>query len=82
MAGLYFPVALLPDWIQWASNVQPLTPAVELLRSTLVGQSLSSSAWVLLLKLALFAGVALPLSIAVLRKALHASRRRGTILEY
>ena len=82
IAGLYFPVALLPDWIRWASEVQPLTPAVELLRSTLVGQPLSDPAWFPLTKLAVFAAVVLPLSVAVLRVALQMSRRRGTILEY
>jgi ABC-2 type transport system permease protein len=82
VAGLYFPVVLLPDWIQWASEVQPLTPAVELLRSTLVGQPLSDPAWLSLTKLAVFAAVALPLSVAALKAALRVSRRRGTILEY
>src|SRR4051812_25911064 len=37
VGGLYFPVSLLPDWIQWASHVQPLTPAVDLMRRLLVG---------------------------------------------
>jgi len=82
VAGLYFPVALLPDWIRWASDVQPLTPAVELLRTTLVGQPLSHPAWLTVTKLAVFAGVALPLAVAVLQRALRSSRRRGTILEY
>lgn len=82
VAGLYFPIALLPEWIQWAADAQPLTPAVELLRSTLVGEPLSHSAWLLLAKLAVFAAVVLPLSVAALRRALHMSRRRGTILEY
>jgi ABC-2 type transport system permease protein len=82
VAGLYFPVALLPGWIQWASNVQPLTPAVELLRSTLSGQPLNEAAWVLVLELVGFAAIALPISIALLSKALDVSRRRGTVLEY
>jgi ABC-2 type transport system permease protein len=82
VAGLYFPVALLPDWIRWASDVQPLTPAAELLRSTLVGQPLAHSAWLSVAKLMFFAAVVVPISMAVLRMALRASRRRGTILEY
>jgi ABC-2 type transport system permease protein len=82
ISGLYFPVDLLPGWIQWASEVQPFTPAVELFRATLVGQSLSDPAWVPVAKLVAFAAVALPLSVVGLRAALRASRRRGTILEY
>ena len=82
IAGLYFPVALLPGWIRWMSEVQPLTPAVELLRWTLVGQPLSDPAWLPLMKLVVFAAIALPLSVAAVRRALHSGRRRGTILEY
>ena len=82
VGGLYFPVALLPDWIEWASEVQPYTPAVDLLRWALVGQELPDSGWLLTAKLAVFALVAAPLAIVVLAMAIRASRRRGTILEY
>jgi ABC-2 type transport system permease protein len=82
VAGLYFPVSLLPGWIEWASDVQPLTPAAELLRNTLVGRPLEDPVWVPLLTLAAFALIALPLSIAALKAAVRSSRRRGTILEY
>ena len=82
VAGLYFPVALLPDWIRWASDAQPLTPAVELLRWSLAGRPLQDPGWLPWAKLALFTALALPLSTLVLRAALRRSRRRGTILEY
>jgi ABC-2 type transport system permease protein len=82
VAGLYFPVALLPAWIEWASEVQPFTPAVDLLRHLLVGAPLESSAWVEAAKLALFACVLLPPSVWVLHRAIRVGRRRATIIEY
>lgn len=82
IAGLYFPVSLLPDWIEWASEVQPFTPAVELMRHLLVGTELSDPAWLDLLRLAGFAAVLMPLSVWLLRKAIRTSRRTGTIIEY
>jgi ABC-2 type transport system permease protein len=82
IAGLYFPVALLPDWIEWASQVQPFTPAVDLLRWALAGQALTDPAWLAVTKLVGFALVALPISLAVMAAALRLTRRRGTILEY
>jgi ABC-2 type transport system permease protein len=82
IAGFYFPVALLPGWIEWASHVQPFTPAVGLLRHLLLGIELGHSAWHDTLKLAAFAAVLLPLSIAGLVAAVRVTRRRGTILEY
>lgn len=82
VAGFYFPVTLLPDWIEWTAHVQPFTPSVELLRHLLVGASLESSVWLPLAKLAGFAAVLMPLSVWVLHRAVGLSRRRGTIIEY
>jgi ABC-2 type transport system permease protein len=82
LAGFYFPIALLPDWLQWASDVQPFTPAVELMRNLVVGTPMSESAWGALLQLVLFTAVLLPISVWSLRAALRTSRRRGTIIEY
>ena len=82
VAGLYFPVTLLPDWIEWASEVQPFTPAVDLMRNLLVGTELRDPAWSSVLKLAGFAAVLLPAGAWLTKVALRAARRRGTIIEY
>jgi ABC-2 type transport system permease protein len=82
LAGVYFPVELLPSWIQWASDVQPFTPAVDLLRNVLVGTDLPDSLLTVMLKLVGFTAALLPFSVLALRGALKRSRRRGTIIEY
>ena len=82
VAGLYFPIALLPDWLRWASEVQPFTPAVDLLRHLYVGAPLGDPAWLSILKLAGFCAVLLPLSLLAVRRALCVAARRGTITEY
>jgi ABC-2 type transport system permease protein len=82
VAGLYFPVALLPGWIEWASDVQPFTPAVQLLRYLLVGTPLQSSPWVDVAKLALFAAALVPPSVWLLHRCVQVGRRRATITEY
>lgn len=82
VGGLYFPVTLLPEWIQWAQHVQPFTPAADLLRHLLVETPLREAAWLSLLKLTCFAGVLFPVSIWVLGRAVHFGQRRGTIIEY
>src|SRR5207253_9343551 len=43
IGGFLFPVALLPPWIRWTSEIQPFTPAVELLRKLLVGTPMTQS---------------------------------------
>ncbi len=82
IAGLYFPVTLLPDWIEWASEVQPFTPAVELLRHVLVDSPMSDPLWLALAKLVGFSTVLWPGAIWVANRAIAAGQRRGTIIEY
>jgi ABC-2 type transport system permease protein len=82
LAGLYFPVAVLPDWMEWMSAIQPFTPAVDLMRNVLVGTPVDGSAWVAAAKVAGFAAVLMPFAAWLLTLAIRAGRRRGTILEY
>jgi ABC-2 type transport system permease protein len=81
-AGVYFPVALLPDWIEWVSKVQPLTPAVDLLRHLISSAPTTDPPLLDAAKLVLWACVLLPASLWVLSIGIRYSRRRGTIIEY
>jgi ABC-type multidrug transport system permease subunit len=81
-AGLYFPVSLLPEWIQWTADVQPMTPTADLMRHVLVGTEMSGSVLAAVLKLIGFALVMLPIATLVLRGSIERSRRKGTITEY
>jgi ABC-2 type transport system permease protein len=82
LAGVYFPVELLPEWIRWASDAQPFTPAVDLLRHLLVGTDLPNPAWLDLARLLAFSAALVPLSVWALAAAVRRSRRTGTIIEY
>jgi ABC-2 type transport system permease protein len=82
ISGLYFPVSLLPDWIQWTANIQPFTPAVDLLRHLLIGLPMRGSPWTAVLKLVLFAVVLLPAALWAVRASVLRARRTGTIIEY
>ncbi len=82
LGGFVFPIALLPEWIQWTSNAQPFTPTLELLRNVLVGTPLDGSPWTMFAKIAAAAAVLLPLSTWVLSVAIRKSQERGTIIEY
>lgn len=82
VAGLYFPVEVLPSWIEWTSQVQPFTPATDLLRHVLVDTPLPEPAAIGLAKLVGFTVVLLPLSLLVVERAIRLGRKRGTLTEY
>jgi ABC-2 type transport system permease protein len=82
VGGLYFPVSLLPNWLQTIAKLQPFTAATDLLRHLLVNSSLGETPQTALLKLVGFAAVLLPLSIYLLARAIRFGQRRGTIIEY
>lgn len=82
ISGIYFPVGLLPGWIRWLSEVQPFTPAVNLLRNVLIGFPMPDPAWEYLLKLTLFTLISLPLAAWAIARAVDYAHRRGTLLEY
>lgn len=82
VSGMIFPVDLLPGWIAWAADVQPFTPAVELLRHLIVDTPLRESASTSLLKVAGFVVVLLPLSLLAINRAIEIGRRRATLIEY
>jgi ABC-2 type transport system permease protein len=82
IGGLYFPVAVLPGWIRWTSEVQPFTPATDLLRHLLVGTPLVHPAIDELLKLLGFIIILLPFGVLLLRAAIRYGQRTGTVAEY
>jgi ABC-2 type transport system permease protein len=82
IGGLYFPIAVLPEWIRWASEAQPFTPAADLMRHFLVGSPLAHPAAVELLKLVAFSVALLPLAFMLLRASLRRGQLTGTIAEY
>ncbi|MCW3066633.1 MAG: transporter permease [Solirubrobacterales bacterium] len=82
VAGIYFPISILPGWLRWASDVQPFTPATDLLRHALTGTALLHPAWLEMLKLVGFAAVGLPVALMAVRASVRRGRRSATILEF
>jgi hypothetical protein len=64
------------------SEVQPFTPATDLLRHLLIGAPLTHPAAVELLKLVVFSVVLLPAGLLLLRGAIRYGQHTGTVAEY
>ncbi len=79
VAGAYFPISLLPDWLQFVARALPMTYAYDAMRETLLrGASLGElgpALWVLVI----FAAVGLPLAAFACRWAIEYARRDGSL---
>ncbi|HEX6399512.1 MAG TPA: ABC transporter permease [Actinomycetota bacterium] len=77
-SGSYFPVTLLPSWLQAIARVNPITLAVDATREALLGGSTVGGVAdaITILPVAL---AALGLGVIALRLALRRERRRGTL---
>jgi ABC-2 type transport system permease protein len=78
-SGAYFPLSVLPGWVQTLSELNPMTLAVEAMRESLLGDGGWSDVGTALLVLAPASLVTLALGILAFRVALLRERRRGTL---
>lgn len=82
VSGVFYPVAILPEWLQTVARFMPLTYALRLMRqSLLAGASWSELANDLMALLA-FCVVLFPLSLFVFQFAVRRARVEGTLTHY
>ncbi|MCP4349634.1 MAG: ABC transporter permease [Desulfobacterales bacterium] len=82
MGGVYYPISVLPHWMQEAANFIPTTHALEALRMSLLGGHGFSAITGHLLALAMWALIGLPLSLVCFRFAMNIARKNGTLGHY
>lgn len=82
IGGVYYPVEILPDWLQFVSKFIPVTYALRVMRlSLLTGASWEELASDLIV-LAGFTVVLFPLSLVTFRWAVERARQDGTLAHY
>ena len=82
IGGVYFPVTVLPDWLQYISRILPITYAVRGMQLAVYrGYNLSQLKREIFF-LTAFSVVLVPVSILIFKKALYRTRIRGTLGQY
>lgn len=82
LAGVYYPIAVLPDWLEPVSRFLPLTYALDGMRLALLrGYSLYQIRLDLLVLLA-FTLVLTPLALFIFRQALKRAKMEGSLTQY
>jgi ABC-2 type transport system permease protein len=78
--GMLFPVSVLPDWLRLVARLNPVTYALDAMRSALLGGARFDTVLEPLLALYLFGAVLLPLSMAAFAWALRRTKTTGTLM--
>lgn len=82
LGGVYFPLSVLPGWLQTAALFIPFTHALEALRQAMLnGQGLLGLGTQVMI-LGIFAVTLLPLSLAVFSWAVYQAKRLGTLSQF
>ncbi len=80
--GVYYPVEVLPDWLETLSRFLPVTYALQAVRKALLLGAGLEDIFPELAALAGFACILLPLSLWLFRLAVRRARDEGTLTHY
>jgi ABC-2 type transport system permease protein len=82
LAGVFYPVSVLPGWMQKAAVFVPLTPALDGMRFAVLRGSGLDELIPQLTALLIFAAVAVPLSALTFAWAVRRAKRDGSLTHY
>jgi ABC-2 type transport system permease protein len=79
VSGVYYPVGVLPHWMQWLATISPATYALRGIRhAVLDGYGLGAS-WADIWPLLVLGALAIPLGLAVFRAGERYAKRHGKL---
>lgn len=82
LGGVFYPVQVLPAWLQDVAQILPITHGLEAIRAVLLRGEGLAQVWPQLLVLCGFAGVGIPLGMVCFRRAVRRARREGSLLHF
>ncbi len=82
LGGVYYPITVMPAWLQQLSNLVPMTFALRSMRLALLKGASFSSVLSDVLALVGFSLVLLPLSLALFRYAVKRAKSDGSLTHY
>jgi ABC-2 type transport system permease protein len=77
VSGVYYPVSVMPEWMQWLSHISPATYALNGIRGAVLdGDPVTSGD---LLPLLAMGAVTIPLGLAIFRTGERYAKRHGKL---
>jgi ABC-2 type transport system permease protein len=82
LGGVAYPISVLPEWIQGVTWYIPMTHSVNAMRGALLNGEPLSALHPEILFLLVFAGIAIPVSLAIFQFGVDHTKRSGTLTQY
>jgi ABC-2 type transport system permease protein len=79
VSGVYYPVTVLPSWMQWISVVSPATYTLEGCRKAILDGASVSQVWPDIWPLLVIGAIAIPLGLAVFRRGERYAKQHGRL---
>jgi len=82
LGGVYYPLEVMPAWMQWLARWLPITYALEAMRKALLQGASLTSLWTELILLGIFCCVLFPLGLFSFRYAVRLAKIEGSLTHY
>ena len=79
VSGVYYPVSVLPEWMQWIAKISPATYALDGIRAAILDGAGLSDLWGDIWPLLLIGVVSIPLGLFVFGRGEHYAKRHGKL---
>ena len=79
VSGVYYPVAVLPSWMQWLSTISPATYALRGIRQAIIEGAGLGALWGDIWPLLVIGVVAVPLGLEIFRRGEVYAKRHGKL---
>jgi ABC-2 type transport system permease protein len=79
VSGVYYPVSVMPDWMQWIAKISPATYALHGIRNAVLNGTGISGSWGDLWPLLVLGVILIPLGLAVFGAGERYAKRHGKL---
>ena len=79
VSGVYYPVSVLPEWMQWIAKISPATYALDGIRAAILDGDPLSALWGDIWPLLLIGVVSIPLGLWVFERGEQYAKRHGKL---
>ena len=79
VSGVYYPVTVLPQWMQWISVISPATYTLEGCRAAILHGAGPAAVWQDIWPLIVIGAIAVPLGLAVFRRGERYAKQHGRL---